>query len=106
MIHVLVKTKDNFVQEINLKGHACFDDYGKDIVCAGVSSILTTTVNGILCIKEDAILYHQKKDEFQINVNSKDEITKKLLNNMISLLKELEQDYPKNIQVESEEKSC
>lgn len=105
MIHVMVKKKNDQVQEINLKGHANFDDYGKDIVCAGVSSILTTTVNGILSIKEDAIQYHQTKDNFQIVLNSKDKITEKLLNNMLSLLKELEQDYPKNILVESEEKS-
>ena len=43
MINV-VRRKNN----IEITGHANFDDYGKDIVCASVSSIVITTVNGIL----------------------------------------------------------
>ncbi|MBE6161530.1 MAG: ribosomal-processing cysteine protease Prp [Firmicutes bacterium] len=50
---------------IEITGHANFDDYGKDIVCASVSSIVITTVNGILEINRDSLKYEQKKINLQ-----------------------------------------
>ena len=43
--------------KVIIKGHANYADYGKDIVCASVSSIVITTVNGILEIDREAITY-------------------------------------------------
>ena len=40
---------------VTISGHANYDEYGKDIVCASVSSIVYTTVNGILNIEKDSI---------------------------------------------------
>lgn len=105
MIHVSVLKRRKHLKQITLNGHALFDDYGKDIVCAGVSAILTTTINGILRIKENAVKYEQKKDSFLLTVLSDDDITQKLILNMISLFQELEGQYPKNIKVESEEET-
>jgi len=102
MIHIKITKNKNFIKKAELLGHANFADYGKDIVCAGVSSILTTTINGILRIKKDALTYENKKDAFYLIVNSEDKITQILLENMFSLWKELEQNYPKNIKVEEE----
>ena len=50
MIKVEVTKKD-----ISVTGHAMYDDYGKDIVCAAASSVITTSVESIASIKEDAI---------------------------------------------------
>ncbi len=102
MIHIKVLKKENHISKIILKGHAEFADFGKDIVCAGVSSILTTTVNGILKINKQAINYKGDSGNFQVNVNSTDEITQILLENMMDLFKELEQNYKKNIKVEED----
>ncbi len=85
-------------KKIAISGHAYFDDYGKDIVCASVSSIVFTTINGILNINDKAIKYIND-DILEIYILSDDEITKKLIRNMIDLLKELEKQYPKNIKV-------
>ena len=52
MIKVLVK-KD----VIEITGHSDYDTIGKDIVCSAVSSIVTTTINGIISIDENAISY-------------------------------------------------
>jgi len=103
MIHIKIQKEKEWIKKIEFKGHALYDDYGKDIVCAGVSSILTTTVNGILRIKENAIIFQQKKDQFDLIIQSQDEITSILIENMLCLLKELEASYPKNIKMESEE---
>ncbi len=95
MIKVKVEEKNKEVNKVMITGHALYDDYGKDIVCASVSSIVITTVNAILRIEKDAIFVEEKP--FVIEVKKSTEITKKLIENMISLLKELERDYPKNI---------
>ena len=94
MIKVL--KKENVIE---ITGHSNYDTLGKDIVCSAVSSIVTTTINGIISIDHEAISYSYKNDKMTITNNKKDEITDKLLNNMIDLLKSLAKDYPKNINV-------
>lgn len=105
MIQIKVFKENNIIKEVSLKGHAMYDDYGKDIVCAGVSGILTTTVNGIESIQPNSVSYEQKKDYFILKINSSDEITQKLIQNMINLFDELQTKYQKNIKLESED-SC
>lgn len=87
-------------EEIEIKGHALYDDYGKDIVCSAVSSIVTTTVNGIISIDSDAILYQVSDGRIVIKIKKDDNITLKLIDNMLDLLKKLSIDYPNNIKIE------
>ena len=103
MIKVLISVKDNNIKQINIKGHADYDDYGKDIVCSSVSSITITTVNAILMFDKNYISYNEKKDNFEIIINENNDVTNKLIRNMINLLTELSQDYPKNIKIEEED---
>lgn len=98
MIKISIKKENDFVKQVKIIGHAKYDDYGKDIVCASVSSIVITTVNAILKIDKDAINY--KENNFEMNILKNDEIVNILVNNMISLLEELMHDYPKNIKFE------
>ena len=39
------------------------------------------------------------ENKTDIIINSEDDITKKLVNNMLNCLKELEKKYPKNIEI-------
>ena len=98
MIKVSVLKENRKYKKITILGHAMYDDYGKDIVCAGVSTILTTTVNAILKFNNQAIELSQEKD-IVLTVLSEDEVTSKLLENMVDLLYELEESYPKNIAI-------
>ena len=84
-------------EKIELHGHSGYDIVGKDIVCSAVSSIVTTTINGILSINSDALKYSYKNDVMTIEILNRDNVTDKLINNMIDLLKDLSRDYPKNI---------
>ena len=88
--------------KIEILGHAMYDDFGKDIVCAGVSSIVITTINGILTLNKDYLKYEVGKDKFMIEVLTHNEIVDNLINNMINMLNELEIDYPKNIKIRKE----
>ena len=103
MIKVLISVKDNNIKKINIKGHAGYDDYGKDIVCSSVSSITITTVNALIMFNKNYISYNEKKDNFEIVINENNDITNKLIQNMVNLLTELSQDYPQNIKIEEED---
>jgi len=83
---------------IKISGHAGFNDYGKDIVCASVSSIIYTTINGILNINSNAIKFFDD-DELTIEIINEDDVTIKLINSMLDLLKDLAEQYPKNIKI-------
>ena len=87
---------------IKISGHAMFADYGQDIVCAAASSIVITTVNGILSIDSKALSYEKTNDGLVINVLKDSLNVKKLISNMISLLKELSMQYKDNIQIYEE----
>ena len=82
-------------------GHANYDDYGKDIVCDSVSSLITCTVNGIYSLNKNSILYKDDSNTIEIKILD-DENALKLFNNLILMLKDLAKDYPKNIKIESE----
>ena len=93
MIKVSIKEK-----QIVIKGHANYDELGKDIVCASVSSMVITTVNAILRIDNEAIKYSDT-DGVIIDIIKDNEIVNKLIINLISLLEDLKKQYPKYIEI-------
>ena len=99
MIQVRIEKENAKYKKIKIIGHAMYDDYGKDIVCSACSSIITTTVNGILSIDNNNISYTVSKKGMTIDVKSEDRTTQLLIKNMIKLLKELSGNYPNNIEV-------
>ena len=99
MIKVKVEQEQTNYKKISVLGHAMYADYGKDIVCSAVSSITITTINGILTLDEGSLSYQVNKEGLTIDGISTDETTQKLLGNMVNLLKELESQYPTNIEV-------
>ena len=61
MIKVKVLSMKNHIDRIDILGHADYEEYGKDIVCSSVSSIVTTTVNGIYEIDKDYLNVKEEK---------------------------------------------
>lgn len=102
MIKIDVLKEKEVISKIVLKGHALYDDYGKDIVCSGVSSVVITTVNAILLFDKKYITYESVQDKFEIIINEHNEIVDKLIQNMLNMLKDIENDYPKNIKIRKE----
>lgn len=85
--------------KIIISGHAGYDEYGKDIVCASVSSIVITTINALIEIDPDSIYYEDTGNKMTIDILKDDDITKKLVNNMILLLENLENDYKEFVKI-------
>ncbi len=99
MISVEVIKENSKYKKIKIFGHAMYDDYGKDIVCSAASSIVTTTVNGILTLNKESLSYLVGKKGMTIDIRNNDINTQLLINNMVNLLKDLENNYPDNIKV-------
>ena len=99
MITVNVVKENKKYKKITILGHAMYDDYGKDIVCSACSSIVTTTVNGILALDKGGLSYLIGKKGMTIEIKNDDQTTQILINNMVRLLKDLAGKYPDNIEV-------
>lgn len=97
---IKVEIKQN---NIVIKGHANYDDYGKDIVCASVSSIVITSINAALRINPNSISYKEDKDKLNIDIISNDNITSLIIENMVKMLEELANSYKKNIKIVKED---
>lgn len=94
MIKVSIK-KDYII----INGHSGYDVQGKDIVCAGVSTLVTTTINAIIRIDYEAIEYKVDDGYVKISILKHDKYVDILIENMISLFKEMEAQYKKYIEI-------
>lgn len=99
MIKVEIIRNNNNIKKISILGHAMYDEYGKDIVCASVSTLVISTVNNILSINSKTIKVEQSDSKIIIEYILKNNIIDILINNMISNLNTLANNYPKNIKI-------
>lgn len=88
---------------ISIIGHANYSDFGKDIVCASVSSIVITSIEAIAKFNNKSVDIINSSDKIDIIINIHDDITDKLIDNMLTCLKEIEKQYPKNIKITNKE---
>lgn len=99
MIKIKVEYDNNFISKIVITGHANYDDYGKDIVCAAVSASVLTTINGIIALDNSILEVDNVLDKMTIKVLKNEKNSQVLLNSMLSNLKSLVVEYPKNIKI-------
>lgn len=99
MIKIKVEYDNNFISKIVITGHANYDDYGKDIVCAAVSASVLTTINGIIALDNSILDVDNVLDKMTIKVLKNEKNSQVLLNSMLSNLKSLVVEYPKNIKI-------
>ena len=104
MIQVSIYKTNKKINRIIISGHSGYAESGYDIVCSAVSSVVTTTINAILSFDE-TIKVEDDGKVLEISIVRHDEITNKLIVNMIDLLQEIEKQYKKNIRTE-EKNEC
>jgi uncharacterized protein YsxB (DUF464 family) len=97
---IKINIKNNI---ITMTGHADYADYGKDIVCASASSIVTTSINLCLRFNKESLKYKEEKDKLTIEVLSSDDRITLTINNMLMMLEELASTYKKNIKIIKED---
>ncbi len=98
MIRIYIKNK-----KIEVVGHADYADYGKDIVCASASAIIITSINAALKLNNKSLEYKEETNKLTINILISDDNTKKIIDNMLSLLEDLAKTYKKNVKIIKEE---
>ena len=99
MIKININKNDDVVDYIKISGHAGYAEEGYDIVCASVSCIAITTVNALISINEDCLVYSESDGLLEIKILKHDEVIDKLINNMVSLLTKLSLDYKRYIKI-------
>jgi len=94
----MIKIKSS-KDDIVISGHANYEDYGKDIVCASVSSIAITTINACYKFDSNAIKAEQRDGYLKISIIKHINEIDTLISNMMEEFNELESKYPKNIKI-------
>lgn len=99
MIKVHIKKESELILSIEIKGHSGYDEMGRDIVCASVSTMTITTVNAIIRYDDKSLSYNQDEGYVKLVVLKHSSVVDLLLENLVSLLKELETQYKKYIKI-------
>lgn len=99
MIKIQFFESESKIIAFEVSGHAMYDEYGKDIVCAFVSSaclMTANTITEIMGIKAEA-----EADEGFMKLQILDSPNKAqdILKGLLLHLQQLANDYPKNIKV-------
>ena len=99
MIKIKINYDNDFIKDFKISGHALYDEHGKDIVCASVSSIVITSINLALKLNDKSLDVIQKEGLIDAKVLVKDEIINKILLNMKDMLEELSKDYERYVKI-------
>ena len=99
MIKVKYSLKSNHYVSLNIKGHAEFGDNGKDLVCAGASSIMFGLMNALDELNKKIVI-EELDNEINIVNDSKNSKADDYIELAIYQLKTLEESYKRFIKVE------
>lgn len=107
MIHIRIKRKKGKICEMEVSGHALFDQYGKDIVCAGVSAINFGGLNAV------AHYFNNDLSSFEVEItdgktlltinNLNENRVQTVLETLVIQFKTIEETYSKYIHISEQE---
>lgn len=85
--------------QITVKGHANYEEIGKDIVCASVSILTQTLIKSIEDLTADVIQYGISPGSVDINFKTLSDETKTLIKSFFVGVKAIAEAYPENVKV-------
>lgn len=94
----MIEVKQNN-EGISIKGHAHYAEPGKDIVCAGVSTLAQNLVASILAFTEDEIQYDMQPGAVEIRYRDLSEAGQLLVDSFFVGITLIANNYPKNVQI-------
>lgn len=98
MISVNVTFIGKDVKSLTVSGHANYDQYGKDIVCAGVSAVVTGGINALES-EIESIKIINEDNKLGVEVINSNEKIQIILNTILIQLKTIENSYKKYIKI-------
>ena len=108
MTNVRIFFKADKIVGFECKNHSGYAESGKDIVCAGISSITQTAVMGLESIAKVKCYIHidQNKGYLSVQIAQKEwtstnfQSAQIILQTMLCGLEDLKNQYPKNLKLE------
>lgn len=100
MISVRIEKKNDSICRIKVSGHANFDQSGKDIVCASISTAIIMSVNLIEVFEhQNKVKVDLKEGHFELDVIQHHDDIKRILNNLAYTCMDLSMQYPKYLKI-------
>lgn len=99
MIKVIYEVKDDKYLSLDVSGHAEYDESGKDLICASVSSIMFGFMNAVDALDEEVEI-KQLTNQITIKNLSSSNIVQDYLQLVMMQLKTIEESYGDFIKVE------
>lgn len=100
MIKVIIKKNKQQIEEIKITGHANSAEYGKDLVCAGVSTASVGIANAL--VKKDFLKHGTidiREGFVHIKVNQSERDIQVVLETFEVILETIEESYSKYIKI-------
>lgn len=98
MIRIEITRINGNINHLSVKGHANSDEYGKDLVCAAVSAVITGGLNSLENPKSFGIIF----EEGNVEVSSLSGVSKNdyhTLEVILTQLRTIEEDNKKYVQI-------
>jgi uncharacterized protein YsxB (DUF464 family) len=103
MINVKFVYEKGNLKHIQVSGHAQYKPYGKDIVCAAVSTAIIVTANAIEHLKLNHKVDLTLEDGyFKVSLKEDDQTLSGLLENLEYTLNDIQNQYPKYMKNQKE----
>lgn len=109
MVNVKISRHNTRITKVELKGHAGYAKYGKDIVCSAISAIASTALLGLIRVSSQNVEYTRDDTSgyltFEVPTgNTSEELIKQeaILETMLLGLRDLEQGYQSFINLKEE----
>lgn len=97
------RTADGSISGFTIKGHAGFDDVGRDIVCAGVTAVAETAILGLQQVAQHPCRVRRRSGFLECLLEGGSETARErarsILETMVVGLKDIEKDYPGFVRV-------
>lgn len=84
---------------ISIKGHAGYGEPGKDIVCAGISTLAQTLIVSIEKLTIDQIQYDIKPGSVDIKHGDLSEDAQLLVNSFFVGVRMIADEFPENVRI-------
>lgn len=100
MIKIKINKTNNKYSSLEVSGHSNYDELGKDIVCAGVSAVVTGGLNALTSVNKNKISCVIKDGYVNVDVlDINDDKLQLIMDVIIIQLRTIEESYKKYIKI-------
>ena len=99
MINITYKLDNNNYTYLKVSGHAQYEDVGKDLICASVSSIIYGLMNALDEIDKDVQIHDLENQDVEIIINTDDQKVQNYIELVLMQFKTIEFSYKEFIRI-------